>query len=233
MMFSHWGLSENKFSKVSRTLHSILTDLNNAVVSMGSTRYLFSKSFSPCVNPLVTVPRAPILIGITVTFMLHSFFNSLTRSRDLFLFSSSLNFILRSAGTANPKIRQILFYSLIIIRCGHLAEIRWSICMSESQRNLYVSFSRRDSELCIHHLFVWSNLDFLHISQCITLSTQSWLVLYSFRANLRHSPIMWLVVSSLSPHNLDFAILLFLTYSCFNMICPYGLVLCCFQKRLL
>ena len=44
-------------------------------------------------------------------------------------------------------------------------------------------------------------LNFLHNSQWITLYTQSCLVLYSFWGNLLHS-LMWLIVSSLSPHNL-------------------------------
>ena len=47
-----------------------------------------------------------------------------------------------------------------------------------------------------------SNLNFSHSSQWITLPTKSYLVLYSFCANLSHSLIMWLIVSSLSPHNL-------------------------------
>ena len=46
-----------------------------------------SKSFRPFNNPLVTVPKAPITIGIIVTFMFHSSFNSLARSRYLSLFS--------------------------------------------------------------------------------------------------------------------------------------------------
>ena len=50
---------------VSRTLLSILTDLNNAAVWMFSTRPLISKYYSPCTNPLVTVPRASITISIT------------------------------------------------------------------------------------------------------------------------------------------------------------------------
>ena len=62
-------------------------------------------------------------------------------------------------------------------------------------------FSRTDSGLCIYHLFVWSNLNFLYISQCITLPTLSGVVLYSFCANLLHS-LMWLMVSSLSPQSL-------------------------------
>ena len=95
-----------------------------------------------------------------------------------------------------------LFLLLIIIMSGLLAEIRWSVCISKSHRSLCVSFSRTGTGLCIYHLFVWSNLNFLHISQCITLPTQSYLVLNFFCANLLHPLIMWLIVSSLSPHSL-------------------------------
>ena len=72
--------------------------------------------------------------------------------------------------------------------------------MSKSHRSLCVSFSRTGAGLCIYHLLAWSNLNFLHISQWITLPTQSCLALYSFCANLLHPLIMWLMVSSLSPH---------------------------------
>ena len=72
--------------------------------------------------------------------------------------------------------------------------------MSKSHRSLCVSFSRTGVGLCIYHLFVWSNWNFPHISQWITLPSQSCLVLYSFGANLLHSLIMWLIVSS--PHRL-------------------------------
>ena len=94
------------------------------------------------------------------------------------------------------------FFSLIIIRSGLLAEIRWSVSMSKSHRSLCVSFSRTDAELCLYHLFVWSNLNYLHISLWITLPTQSCQVLYSFCANLLHLLIMWLMISFLLPHSL-------------------------------
>ena len=51
-------------------------------------------------------------------------------------------------------------------------------------------------------MFVWPNFNFLHISQWITLPTQSCLLLYSFCANLRHLLSKWLMVPSLSPHSL-------------------------------
>ena len=75
-MVFHGSLSDNKSSQLSRTLLGILVNLNNAVVWMGFTCPLISKSSSSCTNPLVTVPRAPITIAITITFMLHSFFSS-------------------------------------------------------------------------------------------------------------------------------------------------------------
>ena len=84
--------------------------INNAVVWTVSTRPPTSKSSSPFSNPLVTVPNAPITIGIIVTCMFHSFFNSLARSRYLSFFSFTFSFILWSAGTANSTIFKILFY---------------------------------------------------------------------------------------------------------------------------
>ena len=73
-MVFHWRLSDSKSPQVSRTLLSILTIFNNAVVWMVSTRPPTSKSSRPFNNPLVTVPKASITIGIIVTFIFHSFF---------------------------------------------------------------------------------------------------------------------------------------------------------------
>ena len=169
---------------------------------MVSTRPPTSKSSLPFDNPLVTVPKAPITIGIIVTFTLHCFFHSLARSRYLSFFFHILSVLF--CGQQGQQCWQFCKFSfflwLINIRSCFLAEIRWSVCMSKSHRSLYVSFSRTGARLCIYHLFVWSNFNFLHISQWITLPIQSCLVLYSFCANWLHSLIMWLIVSSLSPH---------------------------------
>ena len=168
-MVFHWSLSESKSPQVSRTLLSILAVLNNAVVWMASTRPPTSKSSRPFNNPLVTVPKASITICIIVTFMFHSFFHSLARSRYLSHFSHSFSFILWSTGTAKSTILQVFFFFLlIIIRSGLLAKIRWSVYMSKSHRSLCVSFSRTGAGLCIYHLLAWSNLNFWHISQWIT-----------------------------------------------------------------
>ena len=102
----HWRLSVSKSPQVCRTLLSILAVFNNAVVWMVSS----SKSSRPFNNPLVTVPKVLITISIIVTFMFHSFFNSLSRSRYFSLFSHSFSFILWSAWTAKSTILQIFYF---------------------------------------------------------------------------------------------------------------------------
>ena len=59
-MVFHRSLSDSKSPQVSRTLLSILAVLTNAVVWMISTRPCISKSSNPFIDPLLTVPRAPI-----------------------------------------------------------------------------------------------------------------------------------------------------------------------------
>ena len=135
-MVFHWSLSDNKSPQVSRTLLSILADFNTAVVWMVSTRPIISKSSSS--NPLATVPSVPITIGITFTFMFHSFYYSLTRSWHLSFFSPFFSFTLRSLRKAKSTIRQVLFFSFsffffVVVRSGRLAEIWWSVCISKSQ----------------------------------------------------------------------------------------------------
>ena len=61
-----------------------------------------------------------------------------------------------------------------------------------------VWFSRKDFGLCLYHLFIWSNCNFLFNSQLITFSTQLRIRVGLFWANLSHS----LIISSLLPHNL-------------------------------
>ena len=95
-----------------------------------------------------------------------------------------------------------LFFLLIIIRSGLLIGISWSVCMLKSHRSLRVALSRTGAGLDIYHLLVWSNLSFLLVSQWITLPIQSCLALYFLCANLLHSLIIWLLISSLSPQSL-------------------------------
>ena len=91
-MVFHWSLSDSKFPQVSRTLLSILAVLNNVVVWMVSTRPPTSKSSSPFSNPYVTVPNAPITIGIIVTCMFHSFFQFTSKVEILILLFTFFQF---------------------------------------------------------------------------------------------------------------------------------------------
>ena len=109
--FFHLSLCDNKSPQVSRTLLSILANLNNAVFCMVSTRPPTSKSSSPFSNPLFTVPNAPITIGIIFTCMYHSFLDSLASSSHLSFFSHSFTFILWSAGTTKLTILIIILYN--------------------------------------------------------------------------------------------------------------------------
>ena len=167
------SLRDSKSPQVSRTLLSILAVFNNAVVWMVSTSPPTSKSSSPFSNPLVTVPNTPITIGIFVTCMFHSFCNSLTRSRYLSFFNILLVLFSGQPGQQSRLFCKISFFSLIIIKSGFLAKIRWSVCMLKFHRSLCLAFSRTGAGLCIYHLLVWSNLNFLHTSHWITLPTES------------------------------------------------------------
>ena len=105
--------SFDSFSLESSSLQnflSILADPNNAVVSLVLTCSLIFKSSSSLTNRLRIVPSETTVIGITVTFMFHSFFSSLARFRYLSLLLSSFNFTIWSTGTAKSAIQQVLFF---------------------------------------------------------------------------------------------------------------------------
>ena len=160
-----WSLS-NKFPQVFRTFFNILANLKNTVVWIVSTHPFMPKSSSRCTNPLVTVPSASITIGISITFRLYIYLNPFAKSWSISLFTY-LQFY--AVVSRNDKVHHslgshfflFLFYFLLLLG---LVEIRWSIRISKSQKILCVSFSRTDSGLCIYHLFIWSNLNFLHYS---------------------------------------------------------------------
>ena len=192
-MAFHQSLCDSKSPQVSRTLLSILAILNNEVVWMVFIHPPTSKSSSPCSNPFVTVPNIPITIGIIVTFMYHRFFQFPSKFTVLILLFTFFQFY--SVISQDSKVNNFAssLFLLIIIRSGLLAEIWWSVCMSKYHRSLCVLFS------------LW-----------ITLPTQLCLVLHSFCANLLHSLIMWLIISSLSPHSLHLLLLLLLLLSFYS-----------------
>ena len=184
---------------MSRTLLSILADLNNAVVWMVSTH---PPNSSSRINPRLCTKNTNYN-GITVTFMFLRSFNSLARSR-YWSFLIFLNDTPWSAGTAKSIIRQVLSFF-----CGWL--FLWLVVwltlggpiVSQNPRGVCVSHSPGQILGCANTICSYGQISiFLHNFQWITLLTQSCLVLYSFCANLLHLLTMWLIVSSLSSHNL-------------------------------
>ena len=120
-MVFHWSLSDSNSPQVSRTLFS------NAVISMVSTSPPTSKSSIPFCNPLVTVTNVPITIGIIVTCMFPSFFQFHSKGRGTY---PSFHFLsVLFCGQLGQQSHQFFkfsffFFLLIIIKSGHLAEIR-------------------------------------------------------------------------------------------------------------
>ena len=117
-------LSDNESPQVSRTLPSILAVLNNAVVWMVSTHPPTSKYSSTFNNPLVTVPKAPITIGIIVTFIFHFFFQFPSKVDVLILLFIFFQFY--SVVSRNRKLHSFAssFFLLISIKSGLLTETR-------------------------------------------------------------------------------------------------------------
>ena len=169
-MVFHWSLSDSKSPQVSRIHLRNLAVLSNAVVWIIFTRRPISKSSRPFNNPLVIVPNAPITIGTIVTFMFHRFFNSLVRSRYLSFFPFLSDLFYGPPGKQSRQFYKFSFFLLIIMRSGLLTGIRLSVCVLKSHRSLCVSFSRTGAGLCIYHLFVWSNRNFLNVSKCCILT---------------------------------------------------------------
>ena len=118
LMVCHWSLSDSKSPQVSRTLLSILADLNITVVKVVSPCFLISKSSHPFINPLGIVSSALYYWYHCHLHVPYFFFNSQARSRYLSLFSISFIFILLSARVAKSSIRQVLHFLLTITWSG-------------------------------------------------------------------------------------------------------------------
>ena len=241
-MVFHWSLSDSKFPQVSRTRLRILAVLSNAVVWIVSTRPSTSKSSRSFNNLLVIVPKAPITIGTIVTFMFHGF-SILKQGRGTYpSFYIPSDIFSGPPGQQNRQICNFSFFFfsffflfffsflLIIIRSGLLAGIWWSVCMLKSHRSLYVSFSRTGAGLCIYHLLVWSNLNFWHISQWITLiiiiiiiifagfSHQLWQVLVESEGELSQIPRTLLIILANFSSTVVWMLLILLLISYFSRL---------------
>ena len=136
-MVFHLNLYACKSPQVTRTLLSILADLNNVVVWMVSILPLIFLKFS------------------------------------VYLLIFSLLFSRCGPPEHQNPLDDKFFFLLINSRSNLLAGIRWSVCISKSQRTFFVSVSRTDFGLCIYDMVPWSNFNFLHNSPWITFSTHT------------------------------------------------------------
>ena len=141
-------------------------------------------------NPSVIVPSAPLIIGITVTFMFYSFFSSLARSRHL-----TFCFLLILFCTVQFGWFSFFLLSLDLVIWLRLGDPFSSL---NHTKNCLFYFLEKILGYAYTIFFIWSNWNFLHNSQGITLPTQSYLVLYSLSITLLHSLIMWLIALSIT-----------------------------------
>ena len=144
-MALHGILSESKSPKVSRNLISIRSDHKNFIVWLVSIRSPITNSSSNLIKPLKTVPRALIIISITIFSCSLAFSNSC-----LFLFS--LIFSLWSAGTVLLFTPLEFFTS--VLADGLSLEFEWQQVSSSLQDSS--QYSGRHRQCC--------RLDSLHPS---------------------------------------------------------------------
>ena len=148
---------------VSRTLLIILSVLTNVVVWWSRFVRQLPSPPAPFSNQLLTVLNAPITIGMIVTCIFHSFLKSL-QGRGTFLLFAFFQFY--SVVSWDSKVNNFAIFLLFWLL---LSLVFWQRLYDQSPIWVYVCyFLGRVRGLCIYHLFVWSNLNFLHISQSIT-----------------------------------------------------------------
>ena len=99
-----------------------------------------------------------------------------------------------------PRLTVLIFLQLIIMS-GRLAKIRWSGCISKSQRSLCVYLIHQDGIWIVYIPYVRKvNVQLLAQFPIDPLVYQVCLVLFSFCATFLHSFIMWSIFLSLSLH---------------------------------
>ena len=213
-MAFHWSLSDSKSPQVSRTLLRILAVLNNAVVWMVSTRPPTSKSFSPFNNPLVTVPKAPIIIIIILLFW--NFF--ILFQLMVFHWSLSDSNLLKSSG-----LFSVLWAIFITLSFGWSPLAFLFLILPVSLSTLW--WLHRAHRLQLVSLSRWCSIVFFQFSSKVYVLISPFAFLQFYTVVSRNSKLynsagslsltffifltitrsgrlaeMWLIVSSLSPH---------------------------------
>ena len=218
-----WSLSDSNSPHVSRTLLSHLADLKNAVVWMVSTCPLLSKSSCPCINPLVTVQRAAIIISITITFMFISFFfHFSSKAWYLSFFSLSFNFTLWSAGTTKSTILQVILF------CWQLQGLVIWLRLGDQ------FVSQNPSGVCVSHSpgemldWTYNICSYGQTSISCTVPNGSPCPPSHFKFYTLSGLVWWICLFMIDRFVTTSVGLLRLIYSWFHMISPHGVVLSCY-----
>ena len=153
-MVFHWNLRD-KFPQVSRTLLSILPDLNNAGICLVSVLKLISNSASLFGKHFGTVQSSsPGIIDIAIVNIFRCLFSSHKTPKYLLIFS------LYSVVCRKSKIHLMNFFFLVNLfyRPGLVfwLELGVLVWISKSQRILTISFSRTVFERSHFQFVRWS-----------------------------------------------------------------------------
>ena len=140
-MVFHRCLNDSKSPLISRTILSILADLNIAVVRIVSIHPLISNSSSPLTSLLGTVLSTPPTCSTV----------SLDHWHALSTFSHFTFFYFHSWTLKFTK-RQVLVLLLIIVISGLLAGRKHSVCISKSKR-FFASYFLGQIVVCAYILW--------------------------------------------------------------------------------
>ena len=160
----------------SRTLLSIMTELNTAIIRMVLLVLLFPSHPVPFTNPSGIVLTAPIIVDITITFISHSFSSSHANIKHLSLFRFNLFLLYVLSEQQRPRLGRFIFYlfifwlSLSLIVCPRLGDPFVSqspkeVCGSHCQvRILGCTYTTCScGQMYIYHLFEWSKVHILRV----------------------------------------------------------------------
>ena len=145
-MVLHWSLSDCKPFLVSRTLQSLMDDLNSAVVRRVFILLLISSSPNYFSGPLGTISSAITTTGVTVSLMFHRF---LALRQDLSICLSFCFLLISLYGPLEPQNPQDDFFFLLILRLvfyqglGNLFVISVYGCKERTKAQLQKQRTRR------------------------------------------------------------------------------------------
>ena len=120
---SVFRFSDIKFPQISRTFLTILAEYKMTLFCNSTTFVSMPITSSLFLNSLGVIPKAPIIIGMTLTCFFQIFLNFLAKSWYFSIFSNSFASTLLSKGIVKSVILHVFFFLSITIMTGLLASI--------------------------------------------------------------------------------------------------------------